>query len=253
MKILLLLSAYAIVLTFALWRGGIRSKLAGAVGKRTPDAVPGTGPMRLLIVGATGGTGRELVAQALERGHTVTALARAPASLGIDHPRLTTLRGDVLDPGSLDAAVRGQDAVLSALGHRRYYSTRRILSEGTGNLLRAMEKHGTLRFVCETALGIGDSAGRMGLYYTLFVLPVVLPLYYWDKVRQERLIAASRVPWVIVRPGALTNGAGRGVRRHGPGVGSFLWTCSIPRADVAAFMLDQLADNTYLGAAPGVV
>lgn len=192
------------------------------------------------------------MAQALERGHDVTALARNPAALLIVHPRLRVVRGDVLDFASVEAAVRGQEAVLSALGHRRYYPPSRILSNGTRNLLRAMEAHGVKRFVCETALGLGDSAGRMGLYYTLFVIPIVLPFYYWDKARQERLIAASRASWIIVRPGALQNRARRGVRRHGSGVGSFLRTVGIPRADVAAFMLDQLVDDTYLGTATGV-
>ena len=86
---------------------------------------------------------------------------------------------------SLDRAVRGQDAVLCALGHRRFYPPSRILSDGTRNLIGAMEAHG--------------------------------------------------------------------VRRHGPGVGSLLLTRAIPRADVAAFMLDQLTDDTYLGTAPGIM
>ncbi len=246
MMLLVVLALYALAMLFALSRRGLRSKFAGV------RPAPGVRPARLLIIGATGGTGRELVAQALERGHDVTALARNPEALRIVHKRLRVARGDVLDYASVEAAVRGQEAVLSALGHRRYYSPSRTLSNGTQNLLRAMEAHGVGRFVCETALGLGDSAGRMGLYYTLFVIPVVLPFYYWDKARQERIIAESRVNWVIVRPGALRNGSRRGVRRHGPGVGSFLWTVGIPRADVAAFMLDQLTDDTYLGAAPGV-
>jgi uncharacterized protein YbjT (DUF2867 family) len=252
MKILLVLAIYGAALSFALGRRGLRSRFAGAGATPGAGVAPGGRPGRVLVVGATGGTGRELVAQALERGHEVTAFVRDPAALRIEHPRLRVARGDVLDSASLEAAVRGQDAVLSALGHRRYFPPTRILSEGTRNLLRAMEAHGTRRFVCETALGIGDSAGRMGLLYTLFIIPVILPFYYWDKLRQERLIAASPVPWVIVRPGALQNGAKRGVRRHGRGVGSWLWTPAIPRADVAAFMLDQLADDAYLGEAPGV-
>src|SRR6267143_1899993 len=100
--------------------------------------------------------------------------------------------------GYVEVAVRGQEAVISALGHKRYFQPTRILSEGTGNLLRAMQTQGVSRFVCETSLGIGDSAGRMGLYYTLFVIPVILPFYYWDKTRQERLIARSNQEWVIV-------------------------------------------------------
>ena len=258
MKLLLILALYGTVLSVALWRRGFRSRFTGPrlapPAGRAPAADPGSGPRpaRLLIVGATGGTGRELVAQALERGHEVTAFARDPAALKIEHPRLRVARGDVLDFASVEAAVRGQEAVLSALGHRRYFPPTHILSEGTRNLVRAMETHGTRRFVCETSLGVGDSAGRMGLLFTLFVIPLVLPFYYWDKVRQERVIADSRLDWVIVRPGALGNGRPRGVRRHGPGVGSFFWTPGIPRADVAAFMLDQVADDGYLGAAPGV-
>ena len=73
-----------------------------------------------------------------------------------------------------------------------------------------------------------------------------------DKTRQERLIAASRLSWVIVRPGALTDGAKRGGYRHGRNVGSFFATVRISRADVADFMLNQMTDNTYLKAAPGV-
>jgi len=92
----------------------------------------------------------------------------------------------------------------------------------------------------------------MGLYYTLFVIPVILPFYFWDKTRQERLIARSNLEWVIVRPGALTNGEKRGRYRHGRRVGSFLLTVRISRADVADFMLNQLASNTYVRTAPGV-
>ncbi|MGH9465391.1 MAG: NAD(P)-dependent oxidoreductase [Thermoanaerobaculia bacterium] len=237
---------YAIALSVGLARAGHRSSRAPSGG------APRGHPERILIVGATGGTGRQLVTQALERGYFVTALARDPSRLDVDHPSLTVLRGDVLDYVSVEAAVRGQDAVLCALGHRRYFQPTRILSEGTRNILRAMATHGVQRLVCETSLGIGDSAGRMGLSYTLFVVPVILPFYFWDKTRQERLIAASEVEWVIVRPGALNNGAPRGRSRHGRGVGSFLWTVRISRADVADFMLNQLTSDTHLRTAPGV-
>jgi len=208
--------------------------------------------MRLLIVGATGGTGRQLVAQGLERGHAVTALVREPSKLRLEHPQLRVVQGDVLDYGSVEAAARGQDAVISALGHKRFFYPTRILSKGTANLLRAMEAHGVPRLVCETALGIGDSAGRMGLYYTLFVIPVILPFYFWDKTRQERLIAASQVEWIIVRPGALTNAERRGTYRHGPNIGSFILTVRISRGDVADFMLNQLQDDLYLRRGPAV-
>ena len=207
--------------------------------------------MNLLIVGATGGTGRQLVGQALERGHRVTALVRKEPS-GKPRPRLIAVLGNVLDPSSLDRAARGQDAVLSALGHKQWFRPTRILSEGTRNLIEAMRRHGVRRFVCETALGISDAWWQMGLYYTLFVRPFILPLYFWDKTRQEAIIRASDLDWTIVRPGALTNGPRRGHYRHGPGVGHWLWTVRIARADVAAFMLDQVTDSRYVRASVGL-
>lgn len=245
--LLLLYVLYALSLSAALSRAGFRSQGAPSV-----PVAPRQPPKRVLIVGASGGTGRRLVEQALERGYSVTVLVRQPSRLTIQHPQLSVVKGDVLDEGSVDTAVKGHDAVLSALGHKRYVGPTRILSDGTRNILRAMERHDVPRFVCETSLGIGESAGRMGLVYTLFVVPVILPFYFWDKTRQERVIAASSAEWVIVRPGALTDGEKRGVRREGASVGSFLWTVKISRADVAAFMLDQLTSDLYLRRAPGV-
>ena len=208
---------------------------------------------RVLVIGATGGTGRELVIQALERGYEVTAFVRDPAKLPITHPRLRIARGDVLDPASLGAAMQGQDAVLSALGHRRLFVPSRVQSEGTRNVLRAMEGHGVRRFVCETALGLGNSVGRLGLFSTFFFLPVILPIYFWDKARQEQVIAACPLEWVIVRPAVLTNGAKRGAYRHGVNAGSYIRTGLVGRADVADFMLNQLVDDQYLRTAPGLV
>jgi len=246
MTLLVAFLAYAIVLTIALGRNGHRARFAASSAE-----VPKR-PMRVLVVGATGGTGRQLVAQALERGYEVTALARNPSRLQVEHPRLTIVRGDVLDEAGVASAVRGHDAVLSALGHRRYFYPTRIQSRGTGHILRAMEAHGVRRFVCATSLGLGESVGRLGLMYTFFVIPAILPFYFWDKTRQERAIAASRVDWVIVRPGALTNGEKRGRVKHGLGIGNLLWTVRVSRADVASFMLDQLESNTYVRTAPGV-
>jgi uncharacterized protein YbjT (DUF2867 family) len=244
--LLLLFISYAIVLSVALARAGYRSQSAPSSG------VPRRPPARVLVIGATGGTGRQLVTQALERGYAVTVLVRNPSKLNLEHPKLSVVHGDVLNAGAVEAAMRDQEAVVCALGHKRFLYPTRILSEGTRNILRAMETCRVPRLVCETALGIGDSAGRMGLFYTLFVIPVILPFYFWDKTRQEQVIVRSTVEWVIVRPGRLTNNGKRDRLRHGHHVGSFLWTVCISRADVADFMLNQLASDRYLRTAAGV-
>ena len=244
--LLVLYVLYALALSAALKRAGHRSR------SMLPIDVPRRRPTRILIVGATGGTGRQLVEQALERGFAVTALVRKPSKLRVSHSNLTVIRGNVLDYASVETAMLGQEAVVSALGHKRFFYPTRILSEGTRNILRAMETHGVPRLVCETSLGIGDSAWRLGLYFTLFTIPVILPFYFWDKTRQERIVAESNVEWVIVRPGMLTNGEKRERIRHGGPLGSFFWTVRVSRADVADFMLSQLESDRYLRAAPGV-
>lgn len=250
MLLLGLLVVYAIALNLYLERTGFR---AGPSRPAAPVAPPPR-PTRVLLVGATGGTGRELVTQALSRGYAVTALARDPAKVEVKDARLTVVRGDVLDPGTLDEALRDCGAVLCALGHKKFLGPTTIQSAGTGNLIDAMRRHGAARLVVETSLGLGDSAGRLGLVYSLLTLPLVLPFYFADKARQEQVVAGSDLDWVIVRPGALTFGRPTGRCRHGTGAkaGDYLWTRSIARADVAAFMLDQLTDDTYLRTAPGL-
>ena len=208
--------------------------------------------MNLLIIGATGGTGRQLVEQALAQGHNVTAFVRNPAKVRIKHEWLSVAKGNVLDNETVDKAVQGKDAVLSALGHKRWLGKTTILSEGTRNIIAAMKKHGVRRFICETSLGIGNSRGNLGLYYTLFVIPLLLYLYFKDKELQERYIMESNLDWIIVRPGQLTNGKRRGLYRPGPDVGSKFFTVRISRADVADFMLKQLTDDSYLRKTPGI-
>lgn len=243
---LAVLIPYALVLSALLWRK------APVRRERKYDRPGADGPIRVLVIGATGGTGRELVQQALAQGHQVTAFVRDPAKMQIEHANLRVAKGDVLDYATVESAMRGQDAVLSALGHKRFLHPNRIQSDGMRNILRAMKECDVPRLICETALGIGSSVGRLGLPHTFFILPLILGFYMWDKLRQEELIIASDRDWVIVRPGVLTSGPARGNYRHGPRVGNYLWPVMISRADVAQFMLKQLRDDTWLGQAPGI-
>ena len=208
--------------------------------------------MKILIIGATGGTGKELVKQALEKNYDVTAFVRNPSKLKIKHERLNVVLGNVINPDSVNPAVKGQDAVLCTLGHKKWFYPNNILSQGTKNIIDAMQRNNIKRFICETSLGVGNSFGRLGLYYTLFTIPFILPFYYWDKGRQEKIIKESSLDWTIVRPGMLTNGKRKGRYKHGEKIGNFIWSVRISRADTAEFMLSQLNDKTYLHKAVGV-
>jgi putative NADH-flavin reductase len=248
MKIILLAwIVYAVAYNLALIRKPLRSK------KVSPASRGLENRLRLLIVGATGGTGRQLVRQALEQGHEVTAFVRNQQSLKMEHANLRIVQGNVLDYPSVKSAMQGQDAVVSALGHKRLFGPTTILSRGTENIMRAMKNCGVPRLICESSLGVGDAVGRLGLLATLLFVPLILPFYFWDRVRQEALIADNAdISWVIVRPGALTNGPARGDYRHGFKVGSYVWPSRVSRADVADFMLKQLNEDTYVGTAPGI-
>jgi putative NADH-flavin reductase len=207
--------------------------------------------MNILVIGATGRTGREVVTQALDLGCVVTAFARNPSDMTRLHERLKVVRGNVLDHASVEAAVPGQEAVVSALGARTHGRTT-VLSEGTKNVVRAMERHGVRRLICESSLGVGDSQGQIGPLFDWFVLPLWLRHVYADKEVQERAIKESTLDWVIVRPALLTNGPRTGVYQAGLTYTRNAIVPRISRADVADFMLKQLSDDTYLRKAPAL-
>ncbi|MGB5667510.1 MAG: SDR family oxidoreductase [Maribacter sp.] len=209
--------------------------------------------MKLLIIGGTGKTGRELIKQGLEQGHTITAIVRNPKKIKYSNPNLIVTKGNVLIPESLENAFKEQDAVLSALGHKRFFIKTTILSKGTDNIIRAMNRNGVKRFICITSLGINDSRFKLGLYYTLFTIPIILFFYFLDKSKQEKLIMGSTLDWTIVRPGQLTNGKKRTIYKHGLKVGNYILTKMISRADVAHFILNNLQTSEYSGKAVGLV
>ncbi|NKI25123.1 SDR family oxidoreductase [Arenibacter sp. 6A1] len=209
--------------------------------------------MKLLIIGGTGKTGRQLIAQALEQGHEVTAMVRQPDKVKLTHSHLRVCKGNVLSLQDLGAAVKNQDAVLSALGHKRFFIKTSILSQSSKNLILAMEKQHVKRLIAITSLGINDSRYKLGLYYTLFVIPVILWFYFKDKSKQEKLIMQSNLEWIIVRPGQLTNGKKKSNYQDGEKLGHYILTPCISRASVADFMLKQLYDNTYVHKTPTII
>lgn len=199
---------------------------------------------RLLVVGASGRTGRLILDAASAAGLSVRALSREPARLNAERADVEACRGDVLDAGSLAAALSGVDAVVSALGTKLELWPVSVLSQGTGNLIAAMTQAGIARLICITGVGAGDSRGHGGLIYDRLVLPTLLRQVYADKDRQERAIRDSELDWTIVRPARLTNRSADGRYRT---ITSFDGERmkTISRADVAAFIVDELREHRY--------
>lgn len=207
--------------------------------------------MKVLILGATGGTGLELVKQALAAGHDVTAFVRDPIKLKIVDERLKVVQGNILDVESLERAIPGHDAVISALGSPGLGPSTE-LSDGTRNIIDVMERSNVKRLIFETTVGVGDSREHLSWFARLFFFPLVIKNIVADKEIQERLIKESSLNWTIVRPGRLTNGPRVGRYREGEQINADAHSRSISRADVAEFMLRQLIDDRYHHKTPAV-
>lgn len=202
--------------------------------------------MEIIVFGASGRTGKHLVRQGLERGHSVTAFVRDPAKIGITHENLKVFKGDVLNPADVSPAMMDKDAVLAALGFSKG-SPETICADGTKNMIAAMTKYGVKRLVVESAYGAGDTRNRD--FYARALL--IIRSRIIDKEEMEKAIEASGLDWVIARPVALTDGGKTGHYRAGMDLNLNFFP-RVSRADVADFMLNQIEDDRFLHKMPVV-
>jgi uncharacterized protein YbjT (DUF2867 family) len=203
--------------------------------------------MKVLVLGATGASGRLIVRDALAKGHSVVALVRSTASANL--PGVDMIEGDARDEGTLTRALDGCDAVISALGTGMGFRKVDLLGVATRALVTAMTRKGVRRLVCISALGVGDSRGHGGFVFDRLFQPLLLRHAYKDKDRQEAAIRASSLDWVVVRPGMLTNDPARGSVRAVTDLADIKGG-KIARADVAQFVVEQLTTDTWLRRTP---
>jgi len=198
--------------------------------------------MKVAVFGATGTVGTQVVTQALDAGHEVTAFTRDASKLTIEHANLSVVEGDVLsDTRAVDAAVIGQDSVIVALGAG---AKGKIRSEGTRNIIAAMKKAGVSNLICQSTLGAGDSSAQLNLkWWLIFRGPLRWAMA--DHERQEALVRESGLDWTIVRPAAFTDGPATGEYQHGHSLEKKKLTLTVSRADVAHFLLRLLGDHSY--------
>jgi putative NADH-flavin reductase len=209
--------------------------------------------MRVVVFGASGATGRQLLGHALGDGHQVTAFVRHASRLDTRSPQLTVVVGDVSETAVVASAVAAQDGVLCALGAATPLHRDRILVEGVRHIVDAMERTGVRRFVYLSFLGVREGRHQLSLVGRYLVAPVLLRNVVADHEAKERIIRQSTLDWVIVRPPRLTNGVPRGHYRSGLDIRATSVIPRISRADVAEFMLHQLSDDTYVRKAPAVM
>lgn len=205
--------------------------------------------MKIIVFGASGTIGQHIIKQALDDGHQVTAFARDISKISVTHEKLSKVAGDVKNPVSVDSAIPGHDVVLVVLGAGRKGGVR---ATGTRNVIQAMKAHDMKRLICQSSLGVGDSRINLNFFWKYIMFGLLLRPAYADHELQEQYVRESELDWTIVRPGAFTDGERTGEYRHGIFAVEDRPALKISRADVAEFLLKQLADLRYLHQAPGL-
>ncbi|MFF5079900.1 NAD(P)-dependent oxidoreductase [Actinoplanes sp. NPDC000266] len=208
--------------------------------------------MKIAVFGATGGTGSQLVRQAVDAGHDVTAVVRDPGRLAADLPPLRVVTAELTDAAAAGAAVAGQDVVVSAIGPRDRGPTT-VCADSATTIVAAMEQHGVRRL-----LVISNSGMHVDDHDGLFTRGVVKPMLarmlahgFADMRRMEEIVAAADLDWTVVRPPMLTDGRRTG--RWRTAVGHNLPRATrISRADLAGALLRYAADEGTVRAAVAV-
>jgi putative NADH-flavin reductase len=200
--------------------------------------------MKIIIFGASGTVGIEIVKQALGQGYDVTAFVRSREKLtNIDHKNLTIYKGDVLNVHDVENALNNQDAVICTLGDG---NVGKIRSSGTKNIIDAMSRLGVKRLICQTTLGMGESYENLNFIWKHIMFGILLKKAFKDHQLQEEHIMTSNLDYTLVRPSALTEGNIRNEYKIGFDGTYKKLSLKISRAEVADFIVSQLQNQSYL-------
>lgn len=203
--------------------------------------------MKIIIFGATGGVGQSVVKQAVENGFEVTAFARTPSKLEVAHENLNVVQGDAFNPAEVSAAIAGHDAVVSCLGSDQGMKKSTALKDMVKNIVTGMEEHGVKRIVYTASAGIHKELPGVSGKLMMGMLKNALA----DHGAAVNLIKSHGLAYTIVRPMGLTNEPFTGeYREAASGVPEKSKT--IPRADVAHFILKALNDAQYENTSIGI-
>jgi len=202
--------------------------------------------MNIVVFGATGKTGLEIVKQALEGGHEVTAFVRDPARLAIENINLNVITGDVFDPASVAQAIKGQDAAVCALGAGSDLKKTTVRTIGTINIISGMQQNNVKRLMVITAMGVGESWDALSMFNKFF-FATLLKSSRVDHEAQETVVKTSGLDWTIIRPSGLIDASRTGVYDFGEDIPAK--TSKIARADVADLILKELEQSRHIGKA----
>jgi putative NADH-flavin reductase len=209
--------------------------------------------MKILLLGANGAVGQLALDDLLRANHEVKALVRNASTLQRQHPRLTVMQGEPTNEADLERLLAGQDAVLSTLGVRKNKRTT-VRTDVARNLVAGTRRHGVRKLVWLDGAGVGSSkefVQRSSFFFGRIIMPLFLNHMYADAAAADALIEKSGCDWVIVRPMSFTNNPKTGnVTVITDMSRPARLRLRITRADVAAFLVDQVIKDDYVGQAP---
>lgn len=201
--------------------------------------------MNILVFGASGRTGHELVKQALEQGHTTTAFVRSPQKLKITHNNLRVIQGDAVSYPMVFEALKNQDAVFSTMGAASPFKYDATVVNAMFNIVKAMDQAKVDRLVYMSAFNVRATRRNAGLLIRILG-PTLLRSETAGHEAREEIIRQSPLSWTLVRAAGLTNGARTGNYRSGEAVKANGIRGVISRADVSDFMLRVLDNHDYV-------
>ena len=210
--------------------------------------------MKVLVFGATGGSGKAALEQLLREGHEVTAFVRSARGLGTPSGKLRVFEGDAMRASDVERAVEGQDAVIVTLGIRENPLRVRLLgpaktpidvrSTGTRHVIAAMRKHGVRKLVVQTTYGVGDTRDRLKwldrMFFTLLLQPQIA-----DTEIQNREVVASGLDWVLVQPVHLNDEPASELPYTS--VRGEIGTNVVSRNSVGRFLAHAVQSSDYIG------
>ena len=202
--------------------------------------------MKLLILGGSRGIGKALLESSIKRGLDVTVLARFPKKIDMDDSQVNLIKGDVLNREDLKSALHGQDVVCSCIGVPITFKPVSLFSRAAENIVDVMKTNTDQKFIAITGIGAGNSKGHGGFLYDKIFKPIFLSTIYQDKDREEEIIQASTLDWLIIRPAGLTNGPQTGSYRVIENLDGIV-AKRISRMDVADFILNQVEEPKLFG------
>lgn len=205
--------------------------------------------IKIVVFGASGRTGRQVVRQALDASYHVTAFVRTPAKLGIEHDNLNVFQGDVMEAEKVAQAIAGQEAVISTLGPTRP-PVPNMMETAAKNIVAAMHKHGVKRLISTTGAGVHDPRDRPKLIdkFIKALLTLMAREVLRDSEANVHAIRSSDLDWTIVRFPRLVSGEHTGKYRVGY-VGKESGS-QISCADGADFILEELKRGEFLHKMP---